>query len=199
MEYSVDLLHVRRRTRAFLLHSTPILLLPRELQMAVDLRCCRCTLVLDSFALLQCHEASCYETPPPCKRTRRWKVSLRCRKTRYREEFFSDVSLPRKRTRRWCIPLTCSASSSVPLVPRADAHYLCIPLSREPLARHCTEREAHERYEHQMIAFFRLSGGFSDYMKQEPWYIRGLQRQPHDRCGFYCGSFRRLSNADRYH
>ena len=169
MEYSVDLLHVRRRARAFLLHSSLILLRPRELQMAVGLRCCRCTLVLDSVALLQCHEASCYETPPPRKRIRRWKVSLRCRKMSYRGKSFSVISLPRKRTRRWCIPLTCSVSSSVPLVPRADAHYPRIPLSREPLARRCTEREAHERYEHQMIAFFRLSGGFTDYMKQEPW------------------------------
>ena len=148
--------------------------------MAADLRCCRCELF--SAALLQCHEASCYDTPPPRRRIRRWKVSLRyCRRTSYQEELFSDVSPPRKRTRRWCIPLTCSVSSSAPLVPRADALYRCIPLSREPLARNCTEREAHERYEDQMTTFFRMSGGLSDSMKQEPWYISGLQREPHDR------------------
>ncbi len=175
-------------------------MLPKELQMAAGLRCCRCELIMDTAALLQCHEASCYETPPPRKRTRRWNVSLRyCRRTSYHEEFLSVISPPCKRTRRWCVPLTCSASSSfVSLVPRAVAHYRVEPVGRwQPLARQCSEREAHERYEHQMIAFFRLSGGLTDNMKQEPWYIRGLQRQPHDRCGFYSGSLRRMSSADR--
>ena len=181
----------------FFLHSTPFLLLSKEIQMAADLRCCRCELVLDSAKLLQYHEASCYDTPPPRSRTRRWSVSLgHCRTTSSQEELSSDVSPPRKRTRRWCIPLTCSVSSSAPLDPRADALYRCIPLSREPLARNCTEREAHERYEGLMTTFFRMSGGLSDSMKQEPWYISGLQRAPHDRCGFYCGSFRRSNNTD---
>ncbi len=117
MGYFVGLRHVLRRTRAFLLFAfRPFLLLLEEIQMAADLRCCRCELVLDSAALLQCHEASCYDTPPPRKRSRRWNVSLRgCRRTSYHEEFLSVISPPCKRTRRWCIPLTCSASSFLSL------------------------------------------------------------------------------------
>ncbi len=158
--------------------------------MAAVLRCRRCELALDSVMLLQSHEESCYDTPPPRSRIRRWRVSLRhCRTMSSMEESSSDVPPPQKRPRRWCIPLTCSVTSSAPLVRRTDSLYRCMPLSREPLARNCTEREAHERYQDIQSTFWRLSGGLSNSMKQEPWYITGLQKQPHDRCGFYCGSF----------
>ena len=165
---------------------------PTPLDMSAVPRCRRCELAMDSVMLLQLHEKSCYDTPPPRSRTRRWRVSLsRCRSTCPLEESFSDVPPPppRKRPRRWCIPLTCSVTSSAPLVHRTGLHYRCLPLSREPLARDCTEREAHERYRDIQSTFWRMSGGLSDSMKQEPWYITGLQKQPHDRCGFYCGSF----------
>ncbi len=173
--------------------ASPPILSPKVIHMAVVLRCRRCELALDSAILLQSHEESCYDTPPPRSRIRRWRVSLRhCRSTSSMEEPSSDVPPPpRKRPRRWCIPLTCSVTSSAPLVHRTDSHYRCMPLSREPLARHCTEREAHERYQDIQSTFWRMSGGLSDPMKQEPWYITGLQKQPHDRCGFYCGSFLR--------
>jgi len=186
-----SLLYLSFSLSLFAIH--PSLLLPKVIQMAAVLRCRRCERALDSAVLMQSHEESCYDTPPPRSRIRRWRVSLKhCRTTSLQEDLSPDVSPPRKRPRRWCIPLTCSVTSSAPLIPRTG----CMPLSREPLARNCTEREAHERYQDQMTNFFRLSGGLSDSMKQEPWYISGLQRQPHDRCGFYCGSFRRSNNAD---
>ncbi len=71
---------------------------------------------------------------------------------------------------------------SVSLVANAEPLYRVQPVGRwQILARHCSEREAHERFEHQMIAFFRLSGGLTEDMKHEPWYIRGLKAEPHDR------------------
>ncbi len=169
----------------------PLTLSPKVMHMAVVLRCRRCELTMDSVMLLLSHEESCYDTPPPRSRIRRWRVPLsHCRSTSSMEEPLSAAPPPpRKRPRRWCIPLTCSVTSSAPLVHRTDSHYRCLPLSREPLARDCTEREAHERYRDIQSTFWRMSGGLSDSMKQEPWYITGLQKQPHDRCGFYCGSF----------
>ncbi len=155
----------------------------KKLRRTTDLRCCRCKQIVADAAALQCHEASCYETPPPRKRTRRWNISLSCwRWKSYHEVSRYETPPPCKRTRRWSIPLTCSAPPSVSLVARADAHYRVQPVGRwQPLARQCSEKEAHERYEHQMIAFFRLSGGLTEDMKHEPWYIRGLKAEPHDR------------------
>ena len=83
---------VRHFSRASL---SPSFCTPTPLDMSAVPRCRRCELAMDSVMLLQLHEESCYDTPPPRSRIRRWRVSLsHCRSTSPMEEPLSALLLP---------------------------------------------------------------------------------------------------------